>query len=258
MPSRCRPYDLSRSPATSRSWRDRDLCPARSFARWAIGCPARRPGRWSGGSPVFTSRRRGANGRGAAADPSRPEGAIEAARVQIWLADHEPDAEGRQRAATLAVQAAQWCGRIAPPSPGCDYWLGAGLGVQARERPSTGLSALPRITEAFKRAAAGDPSLDHSGPDRALALLYVRAPGWPAGPGDPDLGLEHARKAGDRDPDYPPNLLTLAEALALNGDGAGSREANAPGLERARPLAAPTLTPPRRIDEAEKALGEVP
>jgi tetratricopeptide (TPR) repeat protein len=192
----------------------------------------------------------------AAADPSRSEGAIEAARVQIWLADHEPDAEGRQRAATLAVQAAQWCGRIAPSLPVCEYWLGAGLGVQARERPSTGLSALPRITEAFKNAAAGDPSLDHSGPDRALALLYLRAPGWPAGPGDPDLGLEHAKKALDRDPDYPPNLLTLAEALAATGNGAGSREAYRRGLEIARSLSATDPDASEWIEEAEKALQE--
>jgi tetratricopeptide (TPR) repeat protein len=194
----------------------------------------------------------------AAADPARSEGTIEAARVQVWLADHELDAAGRQDAATLAVQAAQWCGRIAPALPACDYWLGAGLGVQARERPATGLSALPRITQAFKNAAAGDPSLDHSGPDRALALLYVRAPGWPAGPGDPDLGLEHARKAVDREPDYPPNLLALAEALAATGDGGGSRETYRRGLELARTLAATDLDASEWIEEAGKALGGNP
>src|SRR5206468_9879056 len=101
----------------------------------------------------------------------------------------------RLRAATRAVQAAQWCERVSAEKPECQYWLGAALGVQAREKPSTGLSALPMIVEAFKRAAVADPALEDGGPERALALLYARAPGWPTGPGDPDLGLEHARKA---------------------------------------------------------------
>src|SRR5258707_13035150 len=83
-----------------------------------------------------------------------------AARTEIWLTDHESDAALRQEAATRAVQAAQWCGRIAPERTECVYWLGAGLGVQARERPSTGLSALPRIEASFKDAATRAPGLD--------------------------------------------------------------------------------------------------
>ena len=50
-----------------------------------------------------------------------------------------------------------------------------------------------------------------------MAYLYLRAPGWPSGPGDPESGLQHARKAVELRPDYPPNHLVLGEALlALN------------------------------------------
>jgi hypothetical protein len=131
----------------------------------------------------------------------------------------------RLEAAELAVQAGQWCGKVRQEEPACAYWLGVGLGLQAMERRSTAMDALPRIEEAFRRAATEAPEMERGGPQRALALLYVRAPGWPTGPGDPELGLEHARMAMAIDPEFPPNLLALAEALAATDDATGSREA---------------------------------
>jgi hypothetical protein len=170
----------------------------------------------------------------AAADPTRADAVIAAVRAEVWLADHEEEPEARADAATRAVQAAQWCGGEREGPPACSFWLGAALGVQARERPATGLSALPRIEAAFLRAAASDPALEDAGPERALALLYLRAPGWPAGPGDPDRGLEHARRAVGLRPDYPPNLLALAEALAATGDAEGGRATLGRALAAAR------------------------
>src|SRR5262249_26468207 len=114
----------------------------------------------------------------ARADVSRVEGLIGATRAGVWLADHEATGKGREQAATLAVQSAQWCGRRAPDSAACDFWLGAALGVQARERRTTALDALAKIEAAFKRAAGRSPEMEEAGPDRALALLYARAPGW--------------------------------------------------------------------------------
>jgi hypothetical protein len=172
--------------------------------------------------------------RAATADGSSRAALIGAVRAHIWLTDHATDPDERARSATMAVEAAQWCGRRDPADPECDYWLGAALGVQARERPGTALSALPEIETLFRRAAAEIPSVDEAGPLRALALLYLRAPGWPTGPGDPDLGLESARRAVALRPEYPPNILALAEALAATGDSSGSREQYARALELAR------------------------
>ena len=170
----------------------------------------------------------------ARADDQRIEGLIGTARASAWLAEHEEEGKMRLRAAELAVQAGQLCDRARPGDPACAYWLGAGLGLQARERKSTALDALPHIEELFSRAAEGDPSLEEGGPDRALALLYVRAPGWPTGPGDPDLALEHARKAVALSPDYPPNLLVLGESLAAVEEEEESRIVYGSALERAK------------------------
>jgi tetratricopeptide (TPR) repeat protein len=195
----------------------------------------------------------------AAADPARIEGLVGAARAGVWLTEHDPDPASRGRAAMEAVGAAQWCERIAPTSAVCAYWLGAALGVQAREWPSTVVSALSKIRDAFARAARGAPTLEEGGPDRALALFYLRAPGWPSGPGDPELGLEHARKAVVLSPEYPPNLLALAEALRAAGDLAGARRAIETALEMARRGATPRdPDAPEWIREAERLQGELP
>lgn len=172
--------------------------------------------------------------RAAAAVPADEGALLLGVETLVWLADHEGDAAAREAAATRAVQVAQWCGKRAAPSPACSFWLGAALGVQARERPMTGASALPQIEAAFKAAAAGDPAYESGGPDRALAIFYVRAPGWPLGPGDPETGLAHARRAMAQAPDHPPNLLALSEALAATGDRPGAAEQARAALARAR------------------------
>lgn len=193
----------------------------------------------------------------AAADPDRREGLVRSIATWVWLTDHEHESAARGDAAARAVQAAQWCGRRWPEDAACDYWLGAALGVQARERPSTGLSALPEIESAFKKAAARAPLMEGAGPDRALALLYLRAPGWPSGPGDPDLGLQHARHAAELAPDRPDNQLALGEALAAKGDADGSRSAYRRALTLAQGIQGAGEAEAREwIDIARKALGE--
>jgi hypothetical protein len=107
------------------------------------------------------------------------------------------------------------------------------LGVQARERRTTALDALPRIVALLEQAAVDRPELEHAGPHRVLALVLVRAPGWPTGPGDKERGLEQARRAVALAPDFPPNQICLAEALAAMDEPEESREA----LSRAGALA---------------------
>jgi hypothetical protein len=191
----------------------------------------------------------------AAADGTRITGVLGTVKARVWLADHEAEPAARLEGAASAVETVQWCGRIAPDDPACSYWLGVALGVQARERPSTAISALPKMVDAFGRAAHAAPALDHGGPDRALALLYVRAPGWPTGPGDPEKGLEHAKRAVAVEGDYPPNLLALAEALSANGSEEESRAVVSRALDLARARAAAGDRDAREwVEEAERAV----
>jgi tetratricopeptide (TPR) repeat protein len=193
--------------------------------------------------------------RVAAGQVTRVEPLLNAVRARIWLADHAEGAASRRDHSLAAVQTAQWCTTRAPADPGCDYWLAAALGIQARERRSTALDALPRIIELFQAAADADPGLEHGGPDRALALAYVQAPGWPTGPGDPDLGLEHALRAVEIAPVFPPNHLALGDALDATEDPEGARKAYEKALSLAKDLAeAGDPDAPAWVEGAQKAL----
>ncbi len=145
-----------------------------------------------------------------------------------------PTADARAALAHEAIEAAQRCQQAAPTSAACDYALALALGVQARERPSTAIQALPLMVQLLRQANSRDARLDKAGPARVLALVLVRAPGWPLGPGDPDAGLKAAQQAVALFPDYAPNQLALSEALLTAGDDGGARAAATRGLELAR------------------------
>jgi tetratricopeptide (TPR) repeat protein len=193
----------------------------------------------------------------AQSDEAGVTGLIGAIRAKSWLADHGSEAKERESLAVSAVQTAQWCGKRQPDNPACDYWLAIAVGLQAREVRQTAEDGLKTMIESLTRAIAKDPSYDRAGPERVMALLLVRAPGWPLGPGDPELGLSHARRAVELDPDFPPNRLCLAEALLDTKAKAESRAA----YERALTLsqaseAAGDPDAPDWIAEARKALGK--
>ena len=114
-----------------------------------------------------------------------------------------------------------------------NYWLAAALGLQARERSATGHDALPHMVDLLRRAARADASIDRQGPHRLLAIVLLRAPGWPMGPGDPEAALPEARAAAQGDPAYAPNQLALGEALRKNERDAEARAAFADALRLA-------------------------
>lgn len=163
--------------------------------------------------------------RAASADETNERAWAGAVRTRVWLAGKEDRDEAREEAALSAVQTAQWCRRKLPDRPACTYWLAVALGVQARERRSTALDGIDTMVELLRQAAELEPGLDRAGPHRVLALVLLRAPGWPSGPGDPEEGLEQARHAAKLFPGYPPNLLCLAEALAENDEPEAAAEA---------------------------------
>ncbi len=110
--------------------------------------------------------------------------------------------------------------------------LNLGLYVRAR-----GLMAVGRLSELVARleVAASVPTEEDGGPLRVLGLLYVRAPGWPMGPGDLDAALELLRRAVRDFPDHPLNHLYLAHALVEAGEPAPARAAAVRARELCRP-----------------------
>ena len=150
--------------------------------------------------------------------------------------DHEPDAKVRAELAAEAGRDADACLAREPQSAACLYGSAIALGLEARAHPARAGESLSGMLDKLARAESADPNYDEAGPARVRALVLIRAPGWPLGPGDTDAGLEAARRAVALRPLYPPNLLALAEGLARTGDRSGARETYARARDAAQAL----------------------
>lgn len=168
----------------------------------------------------------------AAADEHDATGLLGAMRAITFRIEHERGV-AKGDLAKEEVQLGQWCQRRAPTNPECDYRLALALGQQAREQPSTGMDAIGKMVDLLQRTIKAAPRLDFGGPHRVLALIYLRAPSWPLGPGDSDSGLREARAAVALFPDAPANQLALGEALLATG----SRDQAVAAYQRALALA---------------------
>ena len=166
--------------------------------------------------------------------PTTVEALAAAISADSQRSDHEPDSKIRDELATEAVRDAEACLALEPQAAACLYGHAVALGLQTKAHPARAGDLLKKMLDALTSAEAADPNYDHAGPSRVRALLLIRAPGWPLGPGDSDAGLEAARRAAALQPQYPPNLLALGEALAKTGDGKGSRESYALARDAAK------------------------
>jgi hypothetical protein len=147
--------------------------------------------------------------------------------------DTETDAKVREQLATDANSEALACLGHEPQAAACLYGEAVALGLEARAHPTRAGESLKNMLEELTRAEAADANYDEAGPARVRALVLLRAPGWPLGPGDTEAGLVAARRAVALRPLYPANLLALAEALTKSGDANGARDA----YQRARDAA---------------------
>jgi hypothetical protein len=150
-------------------------------------------------------------------DPADTAGLLGAAQAAAWLVEHERSASTRESFVSRGLQAAQWCRKRDASDPACAYRLAIAVGQEIREQPATAADGLKTMLGLLHEASSADPALDHGGPQRVLALVLLRAPAWPVGPGDADEGLVQAKAALAADPSYPPNQLALAEALEKTG-----------------------------------------
>jgi len=147
--------------------------------------------------------------------------------------DVASDARTRVELATEASREAATCMAREPQNVACLYGSAVALGLEARAHPTRAAELLRAMLERLAGAETADAGYEHAAPTRVRALVLIRAPGWPLGPGDPDAGLAAARRAAVLRPEYPPNLLALAEALVKTGDQNGARKS----YEQARDLA---------------------
>jgi hypothetical protein len=162
------------------------------------------------------------------------DGLVTAIQSDSARSDTATDGKIRAQLADEATGYADACIAQAPQAAGCLYGRGLALGLEARAHPTSANDALKSMLQALTSADAADPNYDQAGPSRVRALVLLRAPGWPLGPGDPDSGLTAARRAVELKPQYPPNLLALGEALMKTEDLAGAHDAYAKARDAAQ------------------------
>jgi hypothetical protein len=161
---------------------------------------------------------------------------VAAIEADARRSDTETDPQIRARLAEDAVRDAEGCIAREPQSAACLYYRAIALGLDARAHPLHASEALKSMLASLDGAEAADPAYDHAGPARVKALVLTRAPGWPLGPGDAEAALAAARRAAATAPNYPPNVLAVAEAQAKNGDTGGARASYAHARELSQAL----------------------
>jgi hypothetical protein len=159
-----------------------------------------------------------------------------AIKAAAQRSDHESDSKARAVLATEANSNADACLALDPGAAACQYGKAVATGLEARVHPARAGGLLGSMLQNLGKAEATDPNYDKAGPARVRALVLIRAPSWPLGPGDIDAGLAAARRAVALQPDYPPNVLALAEALSKTGDEKGARENYAHARDLAQSL----------------------
>ncbi len=138
----------------------------------------------------------------------------------------------------------------------CQYAHAVALGLAAREHPMQALGLIKQMVASLKRAEATVPDYDSAGPERVQAVVLMRAPGWPLGPGDKHAALAAAQRAVDRRPDYPDNWLTLSDvqrSLGHKEDARASAERAHAAAERLPESAGRS----EWLGKADRALGEL-
>jgi hypothetical protein len=143
-----------------------------------------------------------------------PQQLLAAVQSDADLIDQTKDSAQRAQLLAAATTSAQQCLARSADDALCQYAQAQVLGLTAREHPVQAVALLKQMLADLSKAEGLDPALDHAGPARLAAVVLLRAPPWPLGPGDVDGALAAAQRAVQRDSTYPPNLITLAQAQA--------------------------------------------
>jgi len=140
-------------------------------------------------------------------------------RLCLHLAEREANQDKREKLAAEGVSSAEVALAQGGSGDGAvHYYLAANLGLAVREHPTLAVGNLGRLEAEMKQAVALSPGIDDGGPLRLLGALYLKAPPWPSGIGDPDKALELLEKAVKEHPEHPLNHLFYAQALWDEGD----------------------------------------
>ncbi len=200
------------SPAAATEILFADDTPGLLAAAARLCTPVAGPDQRSAG---LRSARRAFENLSGAGPEQRSPAALALSLCTALCADGETDAGQVLTLTQTGIDAAGVAG--AGSDPRASYYLAVNLGMQIRLLGLEAISRLGELQDALD-VAVQEPSEDQGGPLRVLGMLYLRAPAWPVGPGDPEEALPLLADAVKRFPSHPQNHLFYAMALAENGE----------------------------------------
>ncbi|HEU6448877.1 MAG TPA: hypothetical protein VFV23_10620 [Verrucomicrobiae bacterium] len=139
-------------------------------------------------------------------------------RACFDLADSMENNDRHADIARQGIAASRLAVSARPKSVEGHYYLAMDLGALAETETFGALKLVKEMEREFKTAVGLDEKFDFAGPDRNLGLLYRDAPGWPASIGSKRKAREYLERAEKIAPDYPENILNLAESCLNWGD----------------------------------------
>jgi hypothetical protein len=165
------------------------------------------------------------------------------ARATFDLCELTTNQTDRARIARLGIEACRQLVAREPKSAPGHYYLAMNYGELAdAEAPSIAAYKLVKDVEwEFKTAGELDEHFDFAGPVRNLGELYFQAPGWPLSVGNKHKAHERLEHAAMIAPEYPENLLNLAEAQ-MKWQAAGEAAKTLKKLDQLWPAALTNFT----------------
>jgi len=159
---------------------------------------------------------------------NNPETAWQFARACFDFADFATNKTERAAIANQGIAACRQLIARGTNAAAAHYYLGMDLGQLARTKSLGALKIIREMEGEFKTVAELDKQFDYAGAERNLGLLYRDAPGWPTSLGSRRKARDFLERAAALAPDYPENLLNLAESyLKWNEREDSKQELNA-------------------------------
>jgi tetratricopeptide (TPR) repeat protein len=157
-------------------------------------------------------------------DENNPSNAVQFAHACYDFADF---AKNDSQRAELANDGIDVCRKILTANPKlaeAHYYLAMNLGQLARTKSLGALKLVKEMEPEFQTALGLDKQIDFGGSARSLGLLYRDAPGWPMSIGSKRKAKTYLQQALQIAPDFPENILVMAESDLKWGDRADAQK----------------------------------
>lgn len=156
------------------------------------------------------------------ANPTNAAAAIDFARTCFDWADLVKTDRERAAIAKEGIAACEDALKRDARSAPAHYYLAMDYGQLARTETLGALKLVREMETEYKAVVDLDEDYDYAGADRGLGLLYRDAPSW-GSIGSRSKARLHLQRAVDLAPDYPENLLNLAETYLKWADREAAR-----------------------------------